>query len=486
MEKKESVLKGIAQYSISTWINLVVGFLSIILTTRVLLPDEYGMVSIFLSATNFLMYIVTFGMDGAYIRFYNSPPGRDTKKQLLYKIMILSTIICVIFGSVCTLFFYNETSEYIFGVKSRLLIGMVFVYVFCQAILRFLNINFRMGFKVKQYTIQNILISCLARVLIIISAVLTDGIMYIVSIVSIGTLIVLIFYMFLQRKEFVPYNENGVIELSIKLKEYGSFFRFAVFSAPTYFVTYFNSFMSQQIIRSSLSSHELGIFSSCGMFSSIFSAVKGGFATYWSAYVYKNHDTERKKITEMHDYIVLFSIVIYSMLIMMRDVVFIVIGKEYHSSKHFFSLLLLMPVLSLILETTDKGIALAKKNEIILITHIVAAVTNIVGCYLLIPIVGVIGAAYADAGAALVLYVANTFWGQKYYRTIKNWSKSVLGIIIILSLMMMPVLIFDIKIIVCVILSLNILTFIIYKKEYKFLFQSVCQYIDKIRNKKKI
>ena len=109
-DKQESIIKGVAQYSISTWANLVIGFLSVVLTTRILAPDEYGMISIFLSATNFLMYVVTFGMDGAYIRFYNSPPTNNTRNQLLYKMFILSTILCCVLGLVCVSFFYKEVS----------------------------------------------------------------------------------------------------------------------------------------------------------------------------------------------------------------------------------------------------------------------------------------------------------------------------------------------------------------------------------------
>jgi len=480
-DKAESILKGIVQYSISTWINLIVGFLSIIVTTRVLLPDEYGMVSIFLSATNFLMYVVTCGMDGAYIRFYNSPPSQNTMQQLLYKILTLSTIICIVFGVVCTLFFYNETSEYIFGVKSRLLVGMVCIYVFCQAILRYLNINFRMGFKVKQYTVQNIMISCLSRILIIVAAVFTEGITYIVSIVSIGTLVVLLIYLIIQKNEFIPYNERGNISFSISLSGYGDFFRFALFSAPTYFVTYFNSFMSQKIIRSSIGVYELGLFSSCGMFSTILSALKGGFATYWSAFVYKNYEKEKEKIKEMPNYILLFSIAIFSALVIMRDVVFIVIGKEYHESKHFFSILLLMPILSLLLETTSKGIALAKKNEIVLITHILAAVTNIGGCYMLIPLFGITGAAYADAISALVLYVTNTLFGQKYYRTIPSVWKSISGVFIILAIMIIPAIWYDIRIIILGIVLLDVFACVLLKNECTYVIKKASQFIKNNR-----
>lgn len=271
---------------------------------------------------------------------------------------------------------------------------------------------------------------------------------------------------------------------SLSLKHYGDFFRFALFSAPTYFVTYFNSFVGQQIIRSTLGAYQLGIFSSCGMFSSIFNALKGGFATYWAAYVYKNHASEKKKIAEMHNYVLLFAIIFSSILVIMRDIVFIVIGKEYHESKQFFSLLLLMPVLSFVLETTDKGIALAKKNEIVLFTHLVSALSNIVGCIVLIPLFGIMGASYANAISAIILYTANTIYGQKYYRTINDPMKSVTATGLIILLMFIPSIFNKMVIIIGLTLFLDLLVYILFKTECHFLIVKSRQYLQAIFRRK--
>lgn len=483
-EKQESLFAGIIKYSISTWANLIIGFLSVIITTRILLPDVYGMISIFLSATNFLMYLVTFGMDGAYIRFYNEPPKENTKNQILYKIVVISTCICIVFGVLCAIVFYKDISMYIFGIESRLLMCMVSIYVFSQAMLRYLNINFRMGFKVRQYNIQNIMISCLSRVLIIIAALFMNEATFIISVVSIGTAVILLIYLFIQRKEMIPYSESGRISFSLSLKHYSDFFRFALFSAPTYFVTYFNSFAGQQIIRETLGAYKLGVFSSCGMFSSIFTALKGGFATYWSAYVYKNHASEKKRIADMHNYVLLFAILFSSVLVMMRDIVFIVIGKEYHESKQFFSLLLLMPVLSFVLETTDKGIALAKKNEIVLFTHLVSAASNILGCIVLIPFLGIMGAAYANALSAIILYAANTIFGQKYYRTINNPIKSLTATGLIILLMFIPSFFNEIAVIIGLTFVLDLMTYFLFKAECSFLILKCRQYLKVVFTKK--
>lgn len=473
----ESVLDGILKYSISTWINLVVGFLSVIITTRILAPDAYGYVTLFLSASSFLMYILTFGMDGAYIRFYNEQPQDNSKSQLLYKLVAFSTIICLIAGGIVTVYAFRPFSFFVFGYDDQFLVGILFLYTFCQAILRFLNISFRMGFKTKQYNIQNILINCSARMLIIFSALFTGNHKYILAVMSVGIFVILLFYLYKQRNEIYPVNCKRVADYSLSLKGYADFFRFAVFSAPTYFVAYFNTFISQRIIRNSIGAYGLGIYSSCGMFGTIFGAVQGGFATYWSAYIYKNHSDSKEKIARIHDYILVFTIFSISGLIIMRDIVYLMIGKEYHSSKTIFSVLLISSALNFIRETTDKGIAIAKKNEFTLISHVASVLVNIIGCFLLIKPFGIIGAAYANGISAIVLYVLMTVFAQKYYKTITSVKKSVLGVAFIVLIMVFPSFVFDLKLIIGFVLSVDLLSLLIFYKEVKEMIKMMMSYI---------
>ena len=122
----ESILKGTLKYSISTWINLIVGFISVIITTRIINPEVYGQISIFFSVSSVLMYFLTLGLDGALIRFYNEPPNGETSNQLIFKCIIISTLTSLCLGIVLTSFCGEFISNYIFGVSRRILIGMIF------------------------------------------------------------------------------------------------------------------------------------------------------------------------------------------------------------------------------------------------------------------------------------------------------------------------------------------------------------------------
>lgn len=465
MKQKANLLKGILSYSISTWVNFILGIVSVALTTRLLKPDVYGLIAIFFSFSSVLMYVLTLGLDGAYIRFYNEPPGNDSKNQLLYKNIVYSTFFCVLVGSFGTLLGGTYISYSVFGIGSRTLAGLVFLYTFCNIILRYLNISFRMSFKVTQYNFQNILINCLSKILVILAAFFTDGFLWIAIILTTGLFSVLIVYFITQRKEYIPYDNDGNINASLTCLKYDEYFKFALFSAPTYIVVYLNTYLNQQIVRSMLSSYALGVFSSTVMFGSILSAVKGGFSTFWSAYVYQNYNNDSERIGQMHNFVLLFTVILSSLLVCTRDIIYLFIGQEYHSSKVFFSLLLILPVLTFLMETTDKGIALSKKNHISLINHSVSVVTNILLCLILIPKLELMGASIANACSAVVLYCLNTFYGQKYYKTINSFRKSLIGTFLILSILIIPTMIYNIWQIIITVLFINFMAIFVFKTE---------------------
>lgn len=478
-QQKESLIKGVLHYSISSWVNIIVGFVSVIVTTRIIVPEANGAISFFISASSFLMYILTFGMDGAFIRFYNEPPSGSSKNQVLYRIIIYSSLICLVLGFLFIGPFYKAVSSYIFEKESRLLVIMLVLHTYSQAVFRFLNISFRMGFKTRQYTIQNILINCFTRVVIIVSALLTKSVDVILTSVGISLFVLLLFYIIVQRKEVVPIDQTGTVDYSISLRGYKDFLKFSLYSAPSYFVTYFNGFMSQGIITSNMGLYSLGIFSSCGMFKTIFSALQGGFSTYWSAYVYKNHDTDRERISLMHDYALLFAMICASGLVVFRDIVYLVIGEQYHGSKVFFSLLLISAVLGFLRETTDKGLAIARKNEITLIANIASVIINLVGCFILSRLLGLIGAALADAFSAIFLYVIITVYGQKYYKTINNPIKSIIVTCLIVSIMVFPCLSYSILSIAIVTIVLDIIIILLMRKEVRSLLVVIIGFIKK-------
>lgn len=125
----------------------------------------------------------------------------------------------------------------------------------------------------------------------------------------------------------------------------------------------------------------------------------------------------------------------------------------------------MMPVLNIVSETTSKGIDIAKKNEYTLLSFIICIATNIGLCLLLIPTLGLAGAAWSNAISAIVLYILNSYFGQRYYKTILSLKKSLLGILAIIILLSLPSFTLDMLLIAVVVIAVDICILFIFRNE---------------------
>ena len=468
-----NIFKDIFKYSISTWVCLLVGVLSVIISTRLLPPNIYGMISMFYAASNVFLYIFTFGMDGAFIRFYNEPPENNTKEQMMYKCLLTNVISLFFVGSLILLSNGNRISAFIFGVENNVVFVMLLLFVLGQIILRYFNISFRMSFKTKLYTIQNIIIGCLSRVITIVCALFICDFEFITIAITASLLFITLLFAYFQKNEYLPKDKNGYLNFSLSFSKYRDFIKFSLFSAPSYIVNFLNTYLSQQVIVKLINNFALGIYASTNMFCSILLALKGGFGTYWSAFVYKNYKIESSRIISMHDYIVFISIIFASLLIFMRDFIYLFIGSAFHESKTFYSLLLIMPILTFVQETTDKGIALSKKNQISLMAHVISIVINILFGIVGAMKFGLIGVALANSISGLLLFVICTVYGQRYYKSIKSPLRSVVGISLIIIILLFPLGIKDHVQCCFLVLCLDLCACFIYKSQLKDIYRTL-------------
>ena len=186
-------------------------------------------------------------------------------------------------------------------------------------------------------------------------------------------------------------------------------------------------------------------------------------------------------INKMHDYILSISIIIVCILALSRDFVYLFIGDNFHESKSFFSLMMIMPILGFVQETTDKGIFLAKKNEVVLAVSAFALLTNVLVSVFLIDKFGLIGAAIGNASSALFTYIFSTLWGQKFYKTTSSSLKSLIGIIIIVTILIIPSVFVEMYNIMLIVISLFFLSIYFFLEEYSDMVKIVYAFIRRDR-----
>lgn len=475
-EKKEqgnasNMVISIFKFSIPTWANFIIGFASSYILTRVFLPGEYAIISLFTTSTNLLMYAVCLGMDGAYIRFYHEPPNGEDRRLMLTKMLGLFILVLLTVTFIVGTFFGKDFANAMFGIPNGFLSILLSINIFSTVMMRFFNITFRMGMNAKKYGIQNVLMTSVIRLgallAIPISATAETAIFF-----QTGSLFLLVLIYFhhqkadiLPRKEF--FREKKNLRHLFSYKGYGELARFSLFSAPTYIVANANLFFAEQLIRTMLSASAMGVFVAVGYFSKLLEVMRGGFSTYWSAYMYANYETEQKQIIQIHDYVMFVCAGMFFCLIIFKDIIYLLIGAEFRGSKSFFSLLLLGDILRLCSETTVYGINIKKRSDISLMINVTMCLINLCLCWFLIPFCGLKGAAIASAAANLFYFMTASFIGQLCYKSIDSIFRTGICVLSMIFMAIVPAVIVSVFWQTLVLLWIIAFLSIIYKNQIK-------------------
>lgn len=431
MEDKRRAIKDILHFSVSTWVNFILGFLSTFILTRVFMPEVLGTINLFYSTITAFLYVVCLGLNSGFVRFFNETPNGEPTALYLFKLLFISVLFAAILGIISYLFFADSIVDFFLDKRGRALLICIFIGVIDQVVFRFLNLSLRMRMDIRRFNLQAILINLVTRLSVLLGALIDrSSAEWAIYMNTLSMSLLVVFCLFWQRKEWLP------ARISFSLKGYRKVLSFSIFSVLGSLAVHINTLASQIVLKSYMGTYAVGIFTSAAIFSSVLAALQGGFSNYWSAYMYANYkdESKRKWIMEVHDIVTFGCVLIIALFFSFRSVIYLFIGVDFRSSKEFFSLILLHPLLMFITETTQYGLSIKNKAHIITIIAIVALLFNIGTGVLLIPRIGISGMAWGNAISGIVGYILLTILGQKNFKSINNIARSIFGILIIIIL----------------------------------------------------
>lgn len=464
-------IRNLIGFSLSSWIGFFIGIISVPLLTRILEPLQFAMLNQFLAASNLAMAITCLGMDSAFVRFHNEPPAGFTSELLLGKILSIIFLL-LFFISLFALPFSRIWLPQIFGEAVSPVVAWGFIFaVMAEVIIRLFTTRYRMTNSIAAYTVLTVSLQLVSKFGVLLS--LPFGKNSTILLLSCSFALVLLGGMTLLHGII----RGGVRSTRIKLLADRSFVSYSIASWPVPVLIFGNTYFTQVIIRNAAGTEVLGVFLSANFFASILGVFQSGFSNYWSAYMFSNYSKSQSKIIKMHDYICLFTVVILSLFVMSRDLVYLFIGPRFYGSKKIFALVLSAPLMNMIVETTAYGISIAKKAHYSLISYSILFILNITFAIVLTPRFGMYGAGVAIIISSTVNLLIQTILGQRYYKSINNYGKlsfSLASILLIANINYFIDNTFIISIVCFIILILSTIVFKstvieIYAKAYMFL-----------------
>jgi O-antigen/teichoic acid export membrane protein len=249
------------------------------------------------------------------------------------------------------------------------------------------------------------------------------------------------------------------------------FFKYSIYSWPIPTLLYFNILTTLLILRLKLGNEEVGIFSSVSVFVGLIGVIQTGFTTFWSGFMYENYKKKQNQIKKINDYVIFLTILLLVGFILFRDVMYLLIGKNYQNTKPYFAIILVYPIMLILSETTSYGISIAKKSRLLLIITLFTIISNLTLTWFLIPELGILGAAIASAISGLIFFLTQTLYGQKYYSSVENVNKVLFAVILILFLAFSNLFFYKSFIIISIICSMIlIIAFFIYRSLFLNIF----------------
>ena len=171
------------------------------------------------------------------------------------------------------------------------------------------------------------------------------------------------------------------------------------------------------------SSEQLGVYSAGFKLIAILNIIQSSFTLFWapvSLERYKENENDREffgRMSKMITIVMMFACII---VVLCKDVLVLFLGFDYREASSVMAMLVLMPVMYTMSETTIIGVNFKLKSYFHIIISSICLITNVLLCISLIPLFGMQGASIAVSLSYVMFYFARTYFGLKnFYFDIK-------------------------------------------------------------------
>lgn len=408
-KNKNSLFHQLCDFGIGPIVGMGISMLTVPVTTRLLSPEEFGKSSLFTLFQTLFLIIGVLGIDQAYVRYYNSKEIDRT--TLFQNALFYPLIFCVALISVCIVFM-RPVSVFLFGSVESGLMTAFCIFIPVLLLNRFFLLQIRMDLRGKTYSLINIA-----------SQVINFGI--------------LLVFLFFYQKTFRSIVYATIIGMCVNTfisfafcdkgflrKRFAysktiqkNLVKFGLPLIPATLLSWLLNSFDKVGLRAWSDFEQLGLYAAAFKIVALLNVFQNVFSTAWIPIAYKWHeeDVPNKRFENVGTIVLAFMVMLFSLVVVFRDVLMLFLGEQYRNTAKVFVFLLFVPVMYTVSETTSLGIGFAKKTMYSLYVAAIAVFLNIIGNYLLIPKYGAEGAAISTCVSYIVFFWGRTLFSRKVW-----------------------------------------------------------------------
>lgn len=410
--KKPSIIKHFISIGTGTVVNMLVGFLTTPILTRLVGTAEYGQYSIFTMYASIALMVLCMGFDQALIRYFYRFDTPDYQRTIVKECVTLPFLCTALAAIVVNVLYWFGLVRFEFEPR---IMTMLTILVFFQVMNRIDLILLRVTYQTKLYSMLQVLTKVLFAGIAIAGCLLLETqklfVLAAASVVSYAVVTVVGIGSQRELWDFRKIRETYAIN---RKELYRYSFPFIISMGIT---TIFQAIDKISLNRY-CSYEEVGIYSSAITLVHVFAIVQTTFGAIWAPMVVEHYEKEPEDRTFYQKGFRTMTFVMFFIgisLILCKDLFVMLLGEDYRGSAAMIPFLCLSPIMLTISDTTVIGITFSKKSFLQIIVSAVACVTNIAGNMLLVPVFGGVGAAISTGLSYIVFFAMRTILSNRYF-----------------------------------------------------------------------
>lgn len=404
----------VAKIGAGTIVGALASFIATPVITRLVDPTQFGQYSMFTFYGSIALMVLGAGQDQSLMRFWPTSNSETFHNRLFHFCMRVSLAFFAAAVLACSILKLSG----IFDEFSWAILALLYVFVFLQILVRMNGIVLRVQMRSGLFSVLNVLYKVLYLVLAVAGLMLINdgdqfmllclattfayGISALIGILSLKA----IWKPCIAAKESVAFDASAVLRYGLP------------FVVAMGLSTFFEGI--DKLCLSQLTDYyNVGIYSSALSIVSAFSIIQSTFNTIWAPEVVKRYEADKNDHSfyiKGHNLIVVIMFGLGICLIAFRDVVVLFLGESYRDAAALLPCLTFIPLMATVSETTVIGINLMKKSTLHIVTSSVAVALNLIGNYLLIPVLGCAGAALSTSFSYIAFLAIKSWLSYRCYR----------------------------------------------------------------------
>ena len=404
---KNNLIKKFLSFSIGGYVNALIGLLTVPIVTRMLSPEQYGIASLISIIVEMLVVFCSLALDQSFVRFFYEVEEEERGKLL--QDCLYYPVFITIFSSLIIFIFRNQISMFILGKKEKVIWIIIVFSIVALIIKSFAFLVVRMQQKGGLYSFFYILIKVVEfSFILLFFKIYGNDYKVIVLAILFSTLITSLLMIVVERKIWKLGGKR-----KIEKKELLNF------SAPlvlTLALTWVFGSSDKITIKIFSNLKELGLYSGAFRIVSVISVIQTGFTSFWTPFIYERYSKNPDDLVfykKANDYLSLIFFLIGFSILATRNIIIILLGEKYYDSLFIVPMLIFVPIMYLISETTMMGIGFKKKSKYFLYISIIVAIFNIIGNIFLVPKYGAKGAAISTGISYIMFFSLRTYFSLK-------------------------------------------------------------------------